>query len=534
MPRRVSPVKVDCPNYVRHQDPNARFGSSQFELCNGSQTTTWGGYVCTKDLDERTFGQPSQASVNRGRFSGSMARNRKIAKVDISHLVEAGPAASEEEEKVRQAEIAKVEDARANVKKTRQRQKLSRQARMKQEVEADPRNWQCPNCYNEDEQGKKSDVQMRSDKAVCRKCSVRRPGYDEYWAGARWMCPECSSDTYTISGHRTECPDCGRSVDWDQDAWWWMPRMEENEPRRASGSAGQCPFRHEPRQDPGPGADQPPKKRKRGGKKHRKKSPPRTVPDEAEDSEDRVRRHDDDAESSDSFQRRKPNPNDPESRKWSGGARRARVSVPVSTLPLGAVVLSSLAVTSAGQPIAVNHATSAVVLGVTALGIILQRGYQTVDIVLQAAENQTVEVIKAVGETSIGIMPVIAGAIVTMILLGLRLVVRRFWPSAKEELCLAGKNPEGNVEVASGSSGAYPSQSDKFPSLPWVTRDLLARAVANLTDASKIAEKPEMATRIRDSPCHLIWKVESQSGAKPYYVRLAKTALSRFTVQPMV
>ena len=173
-------------------------------------------------------------------------------------------------------------------------------------------------------------------------------------------------------------------------------------------------------------------------------------------------------------------------------------------------------------------------LGVTALGIILQRGYQTVDIVLQAAENQTVEVIKAVGETSIGIMPVIAGAIVTMILLGLRLVVRRFWPSAKEELCLAGKNPEGNVEAASGSSGAYPSQSDKFPSLPWVTRDLLARAVANLTDASKIAEKPEMATRIRDSPCHLIWKVESQSGARPYYVRLAKTALSRFTVQPMV
>ncbi len=61
--------------------------------------------------------------------------------------------------------------------------------------------------------------------------------------------------------------------------------------------------------------------------------------------------------------------------------------------------------------------------------------------------------------------------------------------------------------------------------LPWCTNDLLARAVANLVDAAKIAEHTEMVTRATDSSKQLIWKVESQSGAKPYLVRMAKLAL---------
>ncbi len=71
----------------------------------------------------------------------------------------------------------------------------------------------------------------------------------------------------------------------------------------------------------------------------------------------------------------------------------------------------------------------------------MQRNYQTVDVILTAAENQTVEIIKSAADTSIGILPVVAGAIVTLIGLCLHLVVKRYWPSAKEELCLTGQNP---------------------------------------------------------------------------------------------
>ncbi len=108
------------------------------------------------------------------------------------------------------------------------------------------------------------------------------------------MCRECSSDVYTISGHRNECPDCGRRVDWKNDPWWWMPTPPEPQQGGTSGSVSQAV----PSQDPSPVGDQAPKrKRKRGGKKHRKGSPPRTAPGQVDDSDDRVRRHDDDESS---------------------------------------------------------------------------------------------------------------------------------------------------------------------------------------------------------------------------------------------
>ncbi len=112
-------------------------------------------------------------------------------------------------------------------------------------------------------------------------------------------------------------------------------------------------------------------------------------------------------------------------------------------------------------------------------------------------ENQTVEIIKAAGDTSIGILPVVAGAIVTLIGLCLHVAVRRYWRSPKEELCLAGENPEGNVDDPPASRTRLPVGRDAllndlgavenlatnekvqtfmnwFPLLPWCTKDLLA------------------------------------------------------------
>ncbi len=177
------------------------------------------------------------------------------------------------------------------------------------------------------------------------------------------MCRECSSDVYTISGHRSECPDCGRKVDWKEDPWWWMPTPPEqqqggsqlSEPRPSgpaasaatgsSASGSQAP----PNQDPGPEGDQvPKKKRKRGGKKHRKDPPPpRAAADQDGDGDDRVRRHGDDDMSSGGEETAGV-------KRGRGGrtsaAKKTRLSVPACTLPLGALLLSDLAVTGAGQP----------------------------------------------------------------------------------------------------------------------------------------------------------------------------------------
>ena len=122
-----------------------------------------------------------------------------------------------------------------------------------------------------------------------------------------------------------------------------------------------------------------------------------------------------------------------------------RPSIPACTLPLTALVISDLAVTGAGQPmLATAGGAAASVIGV---GVLMMRGYKTVDVVLSAAENQTVHVIEAVGDAGMSLLPVVIGATVTMILLCLHVAVRRWWKSPKTELSDSGKNPEGNAGV---------------------------------------------------------------------------------------
>ncbi len=217
-----------------------------------------------------------------------------------------------------------------------------------------------------------------------------------------------------------------------------------------------------------------------------------------------------------------------------------RPSIPACTLPLTALVISDLAVTGAGQPmLATAGGAAASVIGV---GVLMMRGYKTVDVVLSAAENQTVHVIEAVGDAGMSLLPVVIGATVTMILLCLHVAVRRWWKSPKTELSDSGKNPEGNAGV--GTCQALLNDESrrekrepqapvlKFPPLTWCTSDMLARTIANYPDACTIADLPDMIGSADYSQLYICWKVDSQSGGKPYTVRLSKDALEQTPVPP--
>ena len=129
-----------------------------------------------------------------------------------------------------------------------------------------------------------------------------------------------------------------------------------------------------------------------------------------------------------------------------------------------------------------------------------------------------------------------------MILLCLHVAVRRWWKSPKTELSDSGENPEGNVGVGTRQAllddprrGKMKDQQGPllmFPPLTWCTSDMLARAVANFPDACKIADQSNMISNAEHSRMHIRWTVESQSGGRPYTVRLSKDALEQTAVPP--
>ena len=97
----------------------------------------------------------------------------------------------------------------------------------------------------------------------------------------------------------------------------------------------------------------------------------------------------------------------------------------------------------------------------------MRRTYATVDAVLEAVENQTVElvgvignttvelahavgnrsvkVVEAVGEESVKAVPVISAVLLTLLLLLLRNIIAKLWYSRKETMKRQGETPEGNV-----------------------------------------------------------------------------------------
>jgi len=150
----------------------------------------------------------------------------------------------------------------------------SRYARLREETEADPAKWQCWKCLDPLEDGTPQDTNNKSDRSNCWKCSAPRPAHlDREYKSVRWMCPQCSTDTYTIPGNVLVCPDCQTPFDGRNHSWWYMPEplhpkvlresidlTEESLVGRTTGASGSA----------GPDQPAPKRKRRHGGKKHHK------------------------------------------------------------------------------------------------------------------------------------------------------------------------------------------------------------------------------------------------------------------------
>ena len=137
----LGPDVVDCPNFQKIEVKHAKFGSSVYKLCRGSQRETWGGYAKKVDLRPKVSGKVLDPNW-RGRFSGGSRKDRNLAKGEITKAEMAGDVESDREETVKATLKARerIHDARlrANARKLQA---------YKDEALADPYVWPCAHCY---------------------------------------------------------------------------------------------------------------------------------------------------------------------------------------------------------------------------------------------------------------------------------------------------------------------------------------------------------------------------------------------------
>jgi hypothetical protein len=275
-------------------------------------------------------------------------------------------------------------EAAEKLREARTRRKEKNAEEVVRRTLEDPYKWACGRCQLDDGR----DTLNGSERTVCYKCTKPRPqlGDPGSW---RWSCPKCSSRYRTISGAHTHC-ECGRPRH-RKDDWYNVPLGEPWTSAERAVLAADVP--------PPPWR----KKRKRGGQRHRRP--------EAEGAE-----ADDDRE---------------ETKEEKGADGRTSAAGGACRSPFAHVSTTIVAVSAAAS-------------GVLLTG----RGLWAVDGVLQAVVNNTVDVIDRTGR-SVGTeieraIPVVAGSMLVLLLVVLKVFVRRFWqPSAKARLMGTGQNPRG-------------------------------------------------------------------------------------------
>ena len=408
----VSPKQTNCPGWIKIHNPEAKYGSAQFQRCGGSQAESWGGYVRKDDK----AGSRIQTSRMRewwpewrGKYSGGSRSQRVRAK---EPLTEAELKGEVPEDPARAEVVAKTLDAKQKVRMAAFRQKNARAERTRLEVEADPHAWRCAHCVatvtDEDGVEVKRDVKNFGIMGKCFKCNRFRPS-PESWARFRWFCPECSRMDYTMPGDASRCRDCGYKADWEKDAYFEMPFLQ-------TVTAG------------APGAQR--KKRKRGGKKVKKAAPAwqggtwvQQPNDQDQAAQERVQTPSDDETSDEA-----PVPPWHVKRgKVVSGGRGVKPGVGVAvfvTLPFVCRTMPVL------QP------ASAIGVGLVALlSLTFRRSYEVMDTVAAAVENTTVDFIGTVGHEASRVVPLIGqlalGVLLTMTLVFLHFFVSKFWRSPK-------------------------------------------------------------------------------------------------------
>ena len=477
----LSAEQADCPNYVKAsevsltpEETKRRVPGDQKILCRGSQNTTWGGYVHT--IDKVVPANLLRAGVTwRGNKGGkkygnveSEARRGNVKDRVLAKTLTADEISGIVTEERKEA-VERALHCHKNIVERRERKRARVSDEKQKELKADPDAWACAFCWLEDEDGNKTDVYNFGNRSRCFKCSKDRS--DDWRDQYRWLCPECSNTEYTIPGSEDECPDCGQNLDWKKFAYCELPKALAD----ATPSGRQATEMSE-YEDPIVRMF-PKKKRKRGGQKHKKASKSHHAEDTGDEGEDEA----------DHWQP----PNDPdEDQDWEaprrggggGGGRRFITSIIALSLIQGADA-AGIELGAVSQLGGLAVLLSAVFLG--------HRTYLTADKVIEAAGNKTVEVVHAFGDASISLVPVFLGFVLTIVLLVLKYWMRVWRVPERPPTDRGGRGreqqPIGDVQA---------ELTTKFPFLPFLSQDFLARVVANVADAARIALDPESITRI--------------------------------------
>ncbi len=399
--------------------------------------------------------------------------------------------------------------ARSRRKEARARRTKKKWEAIEEDLAENPGSWPCPKCElkpDEHHSQFRNAWNLSSDKR-CRNCNHPKPTAANSYnnENIQWTCGFCSTrpkdttrlgycDDFSINGSQWYCPECGEEFDWSQDhhvlVETELAEAEVIQPWCGGRAANSNPFMK--------------RKSRRGGVKNKKQGVPQSSEPSlapARDADDRWNR------SRDAVSSESDAPGRKKERHVSSGSR---------SHTLGMVCV--IAVGQIGSVEGVeNTATAAVALLVaatTASVLVSQRGVDAVDVVIGAVENKTVEFVGAVGDEGFKMIPVVLGIIMVLMLILLRQVTERFWWSKKEMLKAAGQNPEANVDA-------------EYPYIQWLSQDFLAREVANLDGAKKIAANARTdIQRKADTMFSYNYTVKSQSGGKTHLVRLARVCIN--------
>ena len=84
-------------------------------------------------------------------------------------------------------------------------------------------------------------------------------------------------------------------------------------------------------------------------------------------------------------------------------------------------------------------------LALTVGVFVVKRSYEATEVIVAAAEHGAVRVIEAVSDASTTSIPIIFGAMIILLMLGLKVLTDRYWKPHKETRKDYGETPEGNV-----------------------------------------------------------------------------------------
>ena len=159
---------------------------------------------------------------------------------------------------------------------------------------------------------------------------------------------------------------------------------------------------------------------------------------------------------------------------------------------------------------------------------VLTAAESTVTGVLTAVEDAGVNVIGAVSHETVRVIPLVFGVLVVLLLVAVHWLLGGRWRSNRERLKEMGESPEGNASLALTDKVREKIKAPGFPTIPWLSSDLIARCVPNWNAAIELSNGGYVQPQDEDpsKPDILPFVVLSRKDAgKKYHVRITRSSI---------